>query len=186
MATTLRLVTSESRSSESKPAPTQAPPSPTPITAEDPLRRFDARIKLESLPTPLRAAIRDRTANGITIEAELPWLSIGTELQAVSPDGTEYTSPVQSFDVEVTGTGSARLLIFAGPSPPTQPREDRGAPAGKRPRARRWPSLVSVAFVAAAALSGYVLGQRSSSPLGAVQGSNRPATGQVAADPATP
>jgi len=76
-------------------------------------RPGETRIRLESLPTPVRAVVRDRSESGITIEAELPWLSIGTVVRVGDGDGVEHAGRVHSFDVEVTSTGSARLLIFA-------------------------------------------------------------------------
>jgi hypothetical protein len=72
-----------------------------------------ARIKLESLPALLRAVVSGVSDAGITIEAELPWLSVGTAVHADCPDGVAYDARVQRFDIEVTGAGTARLRIFA-------------------------------------------------------------------------
>jgi hypothetical protein len=115
--------------------------------------RAEVPIRLESLPTPLRAVVRDHTEGSIRIEAELPWLAVGTVVHAGNPDGTERTGQVHSFDVELTGEGSARLLIFAAlegaglpaPEPPARP----------RPRSRRSPLLMAVLLVGAA-VSGYM------------------------------
>jgi hypothetical protein len=78
-----------------------------------------ARIKFESLPTVLSAMVSEVSSVGITIEADLPWLSVGTRVLANCPDGIEYTARVQSFDVDVTTAGAARLRIFAALSEPT-------------------------------------------------------------------
>jgi hypothetical protein len=119
--------------------------------------RGEVPIRLESLPTPLRAVVRDHTEGSIRIEAELPWLAVGTVVHAGGADGTERTWQVRSFDVELTGEGSARLLIFAALDgadvPVTEP------PTRARPRtevrARRSPLLLA-ALVLGAAVSGYV------------------------------
>jgi hypothetical protein len=107
-----------------------------------------ARIKLESLPAALSAVVSDVSSAGITIEADLPWLSVGTSVCANCPDGVEYTARVQSFDIDLTPSGSARLRIFAALSPDGQavaaPRRDRGS---------RWRRLLIFgAFLAAAAV----------------------------------
>src|SRR2546430_1816888 len=116
-------------------------------------------IKLESLPTPLRAVVRNQSESCLRIEAELPWLAIGTVVNVGSPEGGELTGRVQSFDVEVTSAGSARLVIFAGLSPAGPASGDE---TGTRPRRRartgRWPLVLIAAFVIAAALSGYAFG----------------------------
>jgi hypothetical protein len=110
--------------------------------------------------------VRNRSKRGIVIEAELPWLSIGTVVQAVAADGVEHTGCVQSFDVDVTSSGSARLLILAALAPP-------GTPPGvvpaiprtrKRPRQPRWLLPLGAALVIAAAVSGYTVGQRTPRP----------------------
>jgi len=107
-----------------------------------------ARIKLESLPTALSAVVSDVSSAGITIEAELPWLSVGTSVRANCPDGVEYNARVQSFDVEVTSSGSARLRIFAALAPNGQ-----AAAGPRRHRSSRWRRLlVFGVFLAAAAV----------------------------------
>ena len=40
----------------------------------------DVRIHLPSLPAPLRASARDLTERGVMIEAELPWLRLGSQV----------------------------------------------------------------------------------------------------------
>jgi hypothetical protein len=124
--------------------------------AESDGRRGEVPIRLESLPTPLRAVVRDHGEGGLRIEAELPWLSVGTVVHAAGADGVERTGRVQSFDVELTGEGSARLLIFTAPEgadvviePPAQP--------GRPPQAtRRRSPLLIAALVLGSAVSGYV------------------------------
>lgn len=124
-----------------------------PVTPAPSGRPGDTRIKLESLPTPLRAIVRDRSEGCITIEAELPWLSIGTILHADCDDGREHIGHVQSFDVEVTPKGSARLLIFASLSPTAS------LPAAiPRPRTAtrpRWWPFLAVTVLALAGAGGY-------------------------------
>jgi hypothetical protein len=133
---------------------------PRPMTADLPTLG-DARIRLASLPTPLRAVVRERSEKGITIAADLPWLAIGTPIEVLSSDGGEQTGSVQSFDVEVTSGGSARLLIFATPS--DSPTSGARTPPGEQTRRRRrWPLMVAMVLVAAAAaIGGYLAGQRS-------------------------
>jgi hypothetical protein len=112
-------------------------------------------IRLESLPTPLRAVVRDHGEGGLRIEAELPWLSVGTVVHAAGADGAERTGRVLSFDVELTGEGSARLLIFAGLEGAEVPVAD--APVRThQPRAARRSPLLIAALVLGAAVSGYV------------------------------
>jgi hypothetical protein len=73
----------------------------------------DLRLRLESLAVPLRVAAGGHWATGIAIEAELPWLAIGTALDLELPDGGQRGGRIQSFEVDVTATGSACLRIFA-------------------------------------------------------------------------
>jgi drug/metabolite transporter (DMT)-like permease len=134
--------------------PESVPELPAPIEW---LRPGTRRIRLDSLRTPLWAVVREQSQNDITIAAELPWLAIGTVVHAASPDGTEFTGHVQSFDVEVTSAGSARLLIRAdlGGTP--------AAAATPRPRRTRlrWSLLVGAVLLLAGALGGYALAERS-------------------------
>jgi len=124
--------------------------------------RAEVPIRLESLPTPLRAVVRDHTEGSIRIEAELPWLAIGTVVHAGGADGTERTGQVSSFDVELTGEGSARLLIFAaldGAEVPAAEPPATEPPARARPRTEprsRRPPLLLAALVLGAAVAGYV------------------------------
>src|SRR5437868_2332270 len=70
------------------------------------------RIKLGALPAPLRAVVRDESHGGILIEAELPWLTVGSAVQAEFSDGREKAGRVHWFGVDATRVGSARLRIF--------------------------------------------------------------------------
>jgi hypothetical protein len=107
-----------------------------------------ARIKFESLPTLLRAVVSDVSGGGITIQAELPWLSVGTAVHADCPDGVAYDARVHHFDIEVTDSGAARLRIFAALSPeqPLDAPEALRPRQPTRPRVRR--ALAFAAFVA--------------------------------------
>jgi hypothetical protein len=135
-----------------------------PTTRDDLPVTGDVRIHLGSLPTPLRAVVREQSDDGITIAAELPWLAVGTPLQVQSPHG-ERAASVQSFDVEVTSAGSACLLIFAAPAAglPAAIATSR-AIAPRAARRRRWPLLAAAVLVCAAAVGGYEAGQRASAP----------------------
>jgi hypothetical protein len=157
--TTLRLI----KPTEASSSDDEAPP------ADD--RAADARIQLESLPTPLRASVRYQDATSMTLAAELPWLAVGTGVQATSADGVVHAGRVESFDVEVTSSGAARLLIFAdllangSADRSTAGAAAAGGPARTRHRheprpRRRWPVLLAVLLVLAAAVGGYVVGQR--------------------------
>jgi hypothetical protein len=119
--------------------------------------RGEVPIRLESLPTPLRAVVRDHTEGSIRIEAELPWLAVGTVVHAGGADGTERTGQVRSFDVELTREGSARLLIFAALDGAEVPATEPPAPPRPRTevRSRRSPLLLAT-LVLGAAVSGYV------------------------------
>jgi hypothetical protein len=138
--------------------PDQDPtPTPRPIG--------DVRVRLASLPVPLRVEARDRTETEISIEAELPWLAVGTTLDLELPDGVQQAGRIQSFDMGVTEPGSARLRIIAELSPPGCPPPDAAArerPAGRSFLSRIWP----LAFVVGACLGGY--GGRQGPPLRAL------------------
>jgi hypothetical protein len=154
MASTLRLVEShETQGPQEKRSRTQDD-LPAAMASTDNPQSAKARIKFDSLPTALRAVVSDATDVGITIEAELPWLSVGTGLHTDCPNGLEYTAHVQSFDLDVTGSGTARLRIFAALSAPGQTRAD--VPTNRRPRQPTRPRLRRLlafgAFVATATL----------------------------------
>jgi len=152
---TLRLVKRREPAVSPEAPPERHEPPPRSSGSYELLGPGDARIRLASLPAPLRAVVRDRSEDRITIAAELPWLSIGTALTVQSSGCAEQSGSVQSFAVEVTATGSACLLILAKPSPAGAPLE-RLASAPSQPVHRwpRWP-LVVLAMVVGAAIGGY-------------------------------
>ena len=118
---------------------------PTPVPTSAP---SDMRVTLDSLPVPLRVTAGDQSEHGIAFEAELPWLAVGTGVDVELPNGVHQTGWIHSFDMGATPTGSARLRIFAGVSPPenlsselparpvSRPNEARRA----RPGCGGWPS----------------------------------------------
>ncbi len=115
------------------------------------------RLKLGQLPAPLRAVVRDESHGGILIEAELPWLTVGSDVQAEFPDGREKAGRVHWFGVDATRAGSARLRIFVDLS-------STGAATGPElpvvddvgPRRRRWAWVLAIALVIVASLVAYV------------------------------
>jgi hypothetical protein len=113
----------------------------------------NVRIKLGALPAPLRAIVRDESHGGILIEAELPWLTVGSEIQAEFPDGREKAGRVHWFGVDATRAGSARLRIFVdlsaadGPAPAQLPNVDDLV----RPRSRGWSWPIATAILAVVA-----------------------------------
>jgi hypothetical protein len=119
----------------------------------------DVRVKLDSLPMPLLMAVRDESDTGIAIEAELPWLSVGTALNLQLPNSVQRIGRIQSFDIGVTPPGSACLRIVAdlAPADPADAADRAGeqtisaAPAPARPSRSWWP----LAFLVGASLGGY-------------------------------
>jgi Tfp pilus assembly protein PilZ len=74
--------------------------------------RRDVRIHLPSLSAPLRASARDLSERGIMVEAELPWLRLGSPVTTeLSPDRAA-DGRVQWIGLDVTRSGAARLRIF--------------------------------------------------------------------------
>lgn len=74
-------------------------------------RKRDVRIHLPSLGTPLRATARDLSEQGVMIEAELPWLRLGSQVTAeLSPDRA-CEGRVRWIGIDVTPAGAARLRI---------------------------------------------------------------------------
>jgi len=124
------------------------------------------RIKLGQLPAPLRAIVRNESHGGMLIEAELPWLTVGSDIQAEMPDGREKAGRVHWFGVDATSAGSARLRIFVDLSA-----SNEGVPA-KLPdaaelagRPRRWPwALATLLLMIATAAVVYVLARRPPQP----------------------
>lgn len=128
----------------------------------------NVRIKLGALPGPLRAVVRDESHGGILIEAELPWLSVGSDIQAEFPDGREKAGRVHWFGVDATRAGSARLRIFVdlasanGPAPTQLPDVEHGV----RPRRNRraWAvATVVLAIIASSVL--YAFARRPAKPI---------------------
>jgi hypothetical protein len=154
MASTSRLVESRETEEPARKRSRTDDQLPAVMAGAENANGAKARIKFDSLPTVLRAVVSDASDVGITIEAELPWLSVGTALHADCPNGVEYTARVQSFDLDVTGSGAARLRIFAALSAPAQPPAD--PKPSKRPRQPTRPGLRRLlafgAFVAMATL----------------------------------
>ena len=117
---------------------------PTPVPTSAP---SDMRVTLDSLPVPLRVTAGDQSEDGIAFEAELPWLAVGTGVDVELPNGVHQTGWIHSFDMGVTPTGSARLRIFAGVSPPENI-------SSKPPASSVW-RLALVAGAAIGALTGW-------------------------------
>jgi hypothetical protein len=104
-------------------------------------RGTELRVRLESLPVPLRVAAGGHWETGMAIEAELPWLALGTALDVELPGGGQRGGRIQAFEVDVTPSGSACLRIFADLSAPgaalPEPMADR-RPEPTAPRPRSW------------------------------------------------
>ena len=141
-------------------ADTQAPLAAPPLSGVTPgptaLDR-DVRVKFASLPVPLRVAARDQSESAILIEGDLPWLAIGTSLGLELPNGIQKAGRVQSFDIDVTPGGSARLRILAdlspaGSRPPEPVPGDDPAPA---PPQASSPRLAPLLFLLGASVGGY-------------------------------
>ncbi len=99
------------------PASDPLPASPAPSTGIE----RDVRVKLASLPVPLRVSARDQSNRAILLECDLPWLTLDSPVALELPNGVQTTGRVQSFDIDVTPEGSARLRIFAFLSRPVSP-----------------------------------------------------------------
>src|SRR5205823_6360776 len=69
-------------------------------------------IHLPSLPAPLRAVARDQTDRGLMLEAELPWLTLGSEIVAELSPERAVEGTVRWVGLDVTRAGHARLRIF--------------------------------------------------------------------------
>ena len=131
----------------------------------------DVRIHLPSLSAPLRASARDLTERGVMIEAELPWLRLGSQVTTELSADRACDGRVQWIGLDVTRSGSARLRIFVdlteeradgtpvGP-PPAVVVADDAMPTtdAESPRPRRgwrwvWPSLALGGLIASSVLS---------------------------------
>lgn len=137
----------------------------------------DVRIHLPSLSAPLRASARDLTERGVMIEAELPWLRLGSQVTTELSADRACDGRVQWIGLDVTRAGSARLRIFVdlteeradgtpvGPPPETVTAEDAlsfGAQSAPSARSRLrwlWPSLAVAGLVATGFLSVALLRQ---------------------------
>jgi hypothetical protein len=156
---TLRLV------KPSEPAPQEGPArtaSPASGVAVDPPGSRDVRVRFDSLPMTMRAVVREQPDNRLMIEAQLPWLAIGTVVHAGSAEAMEHTGRVESFELGVTSAGSACLHIFADVSPagePTRPRSETRRRTQKIPR--RAPRLLVTLLLVLAAAGGYTVGRGS-------------------------
>lgn len=131
----------------------------------------DVRIHLPSLSAPLRASARDLTERGVMIEAELPWLRLGSQVTTELSADRACDGRVQWIGLDVTRSGSARLRIFVdlteeradgtpvGPPPPVVAADD-AMPIGSEEAPRRggrlrwiWPSLALAGLIACGVLS---------------------------------
>jgi hypothetical protein len=131
----------------------------------------DVRIHLPSLSAPLRASARDLTERGVMIEAELPWLRLGSQVTTELSSDRACDGRVQWIGLDVTRSGSARLRIFVdlteeradgtpvGPPPAIVTSAEDALPLATdgEPMARRlrwlWPALALSGLVATAVLS---------------------------------
>lgn len=152
----------------------------------------NVRIKLGALPAPLRAVVRDESHGGLLIEAELPWLTVGSDIQAEFPDGREKGGRVHWFGVDATRAGSARLRIFVDLTPASAPGPTQLPDVDQlvRPRPKRsaWAVATMVLLIVASGLL-YAFARRppprvvSSSP---VESERTPAPSPPAATVAAP
>ena len=124
------------------------------------------RIKLGELPAPMRAVVRDESHGGILIEAELPWLTIGSAVQAEFTDGREKAGRVHWFGVDATQAGSARLRIFVDLSSESTPASLRLPDVHDlERRSNRWSWAVATAILVVVASSlVYIVARRPPQP----------------------
>src|SRR6185503_19095960 len=94
------------------------------------LFKRDVRIRLAALPAPLRAVARDQSEEGLILEAELPWLKLGSEISAELGPGQSRTGRVRWVGLDVTRAGAARLRILVDLSGDAAP--ERTQPASPR------------------------------------------------------
>jgi PilZ domain len=134
----------------------------------------DVRIHLPSLSAPLRASARDLTERGVMLEAELPWLRLGSQVTTELSPERACEGRVQWIGLDVTRSGSARLRIFVdlaeesveGALPPATAfvADDALPTASAPPRSPAWhrwvwPSIAMAGLIATAGLSGALLRQ---------------------------
>src|SRR5262249_11480553 len=86
------------------------------------------RIKLGALPAPLRAVARDLNEQGVMLEAELPWLKLGSVVTTEIAPGRVRSGRMRWVGIDVAPSGVARLRISvdfagaqAGPAPGAAP-----------------------------------------------------------------
>jgi uncharacterized protein (TIGR02266 family) len=128
------------------------------------VNRREVRIKLPSLSAPLRAVARDQTEEGLMLEAELPWLRLGSQVTAeLGPETVRY-GLVSWVGLDVTRAGAARLRIAidlnaeAGPEGEPAPLSRPRLPSPGVRKRLRWPWLAgSVLAVIAAATGAWFL-----------------------------
>jgi hypothetical protein len=138
--------------------------------------RRAVRIRLPGLPSALRAVARDLTSAGVTLEAELPWLRLGSSVSTEVSPGMAKVGSMRWVGIDVAHDGTARLRIsvdFAAGAPDerfassaqvpvvVEPGERPAAPAPSAPPAvaareparppprkrRRWRLLLGAAVV---------------------------------------
>ena len=140
--------------------------------------RRDVRIHLPALNAPLRASARDLSDRGVMIEAELPWLKLGSQVTTELSPERACEGRVQWIGLDVTRGGAARLRIFVDlnedttnevvptdimanvPPPGALEASDavvasaKARPAGSRgARGLFWPSLAVCSLLALAGVS---------------------------------
>jgi hypothetical protein len=120
----MRRTATSRKSEETRAEPRLAKREPT-----GPTQSVEARIKLESLTSPLRARARPFDDGRLVVEAELPWLRLGAPIETELPSGKPHVGVVSWIGIDMTKEGGARLRILIG------------APDGKAKPASRPPSV---------------------------------------------
>lgn len=140
--------------------------------------RRDVRIHLPALNAPLRATARDLTERGVMLEAELPWLRLGSPVTTELSADRACDGRVQWIGLDVTRAGSARLRIFvdlaeavaeglepASEPPPSEaflPARDTATPSAWR--SWIWPAVALAGLLSTATLAGVLL-RRAPAPI---------------------
>ena len=132
------------------------------------------RIKLAGLPAALRAVARDLSEQGVMLEAELPWLKLGSMVETEIAPGRSRVGRMRWVGVDVAPSGVARLRISvdfdgaangaAAAAAPVQAvhEPDETEMIDFRPRRRFWPWAVLLAVAGAAAAGALWLDRASS------------------------
>jgi uncharacterized protein (TIGR02266 family) len=125
--------------------------------------RRELRIRLPSLPAPLRAVARDQTDRGLMLEAELPWLTLGSEIVAELTPDRAVEGTIRWVGLDVTRAGHARLRIFVevvgddrpatAPAPVFLPSKTGPLPSLPPPSKARSPLLTALGVAGAMALA---------------------------------